>query len=581
MLSCNDWAFYDSVLATISSGKAVVNDYLYPSTIGLTVPGAFVSVASGNFWVGCTAVLGLLGFLGLISMSSLLARLRVERQEIFCSLLTLMMLPIFLDKWTRFESEVPAFGLALTSLALLIHSRDNRMEFLLLLCASLFLSWSVLIRQNHLVLAVVPLLLYRQNERRILRLLLFAALPVAALVTIHWYRVTPLALNDQLLPRVVLVLTRLSTLRLGFWILCFSGGLAFLLLTMAAPSRAHYLLRAMTTTRWAIATISFLILCWSAAFDFAQLSPLLHVSHLSFLFPYPFAAITLLGALVLPAFIPLTFNLKEPSMKEVFVIIAAAYLVPVIAYGGYWDYYMMEPAAFLFFSGLSGERQYTSSKRSITVKTFLACGFFTFTVSIGAMLLARTFWFDNAVWIGVLLGLSMMLLAILQAPSLFRSVLLGGKIITFAVLPLFLITSWYLEREEIDLQTTSLQIIEKGFRHKVVYPAEINAPYGLTSWNTFERKRQMYLEGKTESLAAWELWNLPHTAVLKWSSRRGKSPLRRHHEKLIESGTAKIGFVTRTWSVWRICCEENKVHFEHRFLPLNSIEWQNSAVDRQ
>lgn len=574
VLSCNDWAFYDSVFSTIATGRAVVNDYLYPSTIGLTVPAAALTLLIGNPWVACMSLTGVLGFLAPISIWQLLSRLKIENAQIFRALLVLAMFPLFLDKWTRFESEVPAFGLGLLSLMLLWRAAGTQGTIVRVLCSALVLTWAVLIRQNHLVLiAAAPLLL--KNPNRYLKIVIFSCTPLIGLLLYHWLRIAPLALNEQLLPRIVTIVTHFSIIRLCTPAFC--SGAAFLLLLIAAPGQVRRLLQSLTTLRWGIGIISFTLLFAAVRSNISILAPTLHVSHLSFLSPYPLAAVTLVGALVFPVFLPSRVDWKQRSAGGIFFVIALGYLAAVLVYGGFWDYYMLEPAFFLFLSGLTLRPSLTIPNRSRWVDAFCSSGFLLVFCSGVAILVTGLFSPRHEVWIGIFIGSFLILLKWLMSSSL-QNLLKDGQILSILFLPLFLLSSWYLEREEIDLQTNTLLIIENAFRDKLTSPAEISAPYGLTSWSTFTYKRELYVQGKSNNLSAWELWTLPHNAELRWNSRFGHDIVRHHRETLLSTGAASIAFRDRQWTLWRICCDESKTHFAHKFLPLNSSEWQASRT---
>jgi hypothetical protein len=527
MLAGDDWGFYDSVVLTIIHGRPVVSDWLSPSTVGLSIPAAWLSLVVGNVWLGSMAVVGVFGTLGLAGFWSLLRSLNIAPNHIALALLVLGFFPIYLGKWSRFESSVPALSLLLVALALLVRSflsfpKGQRRSFLYLFAASVCIAWAITIRQNHWVAVVVGaagVWLIPPPKYRVIRLAIWMSAPVVALGYLR-VGVEPSFSQSTAtyfkLIETFSVARNLTTLVRGLF---FSAGVAFLMLVLVSPGAAIEQLRGLSRLRWSMGAVGlaglviYLVLSQQSL---RWLAPATDVFLLSRSTPVMIATVVL-GSLVWCSFLPGRATSGRLWMHQGLLLMSGGYLV-LMAGWGYWEYYALEPIVLLFVTALPvGQRPSCIDSR-----------FGRATVLIGLLVYAAV--------------------------------------------------SWYGQRVSNDLQTAQLQIIESAFRDGTTRPGDIGgAPFGLAAWNVFPYQvRQWQTQRTGNPLAFWELLSKSPAFVFRW--RCSNDRVVSKDDRVVRAGIARIGFRDQCWILLQKLQAEGDprlLSIPHRYLPLTSAEWQS------
>ena len=268
ILSGDDFGFYDSVVRTITERRPIVSDWLAPATVGLTVPAAGMTWLVGDLWVGSMAIMGIFGLLGLAALWYLLRGLEIQPAKIALTILILGFFPIYLGKWTRFESCLPSVSLLLTALALIVRifrpdSRPARPAWLYSLAAGLCIAWAIAIRQNHVIvmlacslgLLVMPSL--RQPLRQRVLLLIAWALPTAiTFVALRLGVPLSFAQRTATLYMVSAHFSVLGYLAALLRAVSFAAGMAALMVLMIAPRTIIGIVQRMTRISWGIGLAS-------------------------------------------------------------------------------------------------------------------------------------------------------------------------------------------------------------------------------------------------------------------------------------------------------------------------------------
>jgi hypothetical protein len=530
ILAGDDFGYYDSVVRTLTEGRPIVSDWLSPTTVGLTVPAAGMTWLVGDLWAGSMATMGLFGVLGLAALWLLLHELHLPPARIALTMLVVGFFPVYIGKWTRFESSLPSVSLLLAALALFVRvlkarSSTQRPAWLVCLAAGLCIAWAIAIRQNHAVVVLVGALglLVTPGLRRRALLLMAWTLPTAiALIALRVAVPPSFAQRTATLSQVIDHFSALSYLAALFRAVCFASGMATLVVLMIAPGTIVGMIRQMTRRSWLIGlTSSGTLLLYAAqrpgwlrlntdilAFQLVQHSLLI--------------AIVLLGAL---SWWPvLTGALRSVSLRYScgLLLMVVGYLVLVAAWG-YWEYYFLEP-----------------------------------TVLLTIMLLLRPS--DEAS----------------RAPTARPQQLRAGRMAWVAAIAIYVALSWNIQRMSNDAQVTQLRVIEYAFRDRIAIPADIDqAPFGLLGWNLFPHQVTRWSASRQGfSLAFWELQSRDPAVSFRWGCP--DSAVDREREEILRAGTAQVGWQQQCWSLVEHAggTRPTPLSAERRYLPLTVSEWQ-------
>jgi hypothetical protein len=522
MLAGDDFGYFESVLLTLSRGRVVLSDWLNPFSVGLTVPAAAVTSWVGDIWLGCMLTVGAFGLLGAGALRALLHELGLSRTNATMATLVWVLLPVWLAKWTRFESSVPAASLMILGLWLLLRGSradGSRLgtDWLWLVGGSVAAAWSISIRQNHVILTAfgaIGLLRAPNLDRRTLRLVLWTGLPLLTFFALQFGLPKTYAMEYMLE-------WRLSQLSLWGYLanlgrgLAFSAGCAGLLVALTAPGSAWAGLKRLSGGRLWLGSATCLGIFTGAiiAGDPAWIAPATDILLLEKLWPVT-AGLTLAGAIIWPVFWTSERDGAFSGRGSSFCLAAFGYLI-LTSIWGYWEYYYLESSLLLWCAGLVGapigETRTAPLPRS-TLPTLLVLG--------------------------------------------------------------LVATSWLGQRLATDEQAARLQIFEQAFRQGVFAPSECSGMHlGLSGWNLFPAYAERWKTSKTGNpLAFWENRTTP--VYFRW--RDANAGRLAAGDRVVLEGAARIGYRRMPWTIFRRAGPPVSGQLTvptHRRLPLTRSEW--------
>jgi len=539
ILSGDDFGFYDSVVRTITEGRPIVSDWLAPATVGLTVPAASMTWLVGDLWVGSMAIMGIFGLLGLAALWFLLRGLEIQPARIALAILILGFFPIYLGKWTRFESCLPSVSLLLTALALIVRvfrpgSRPARQAWLYSLAAGLCIAWAITIRQNHIIvvlacslgLLVLPSL--RQPLRKRVLLLISFVLPtVIAFIALRLGVPLSFAQRTATLYMVSAHFSVLGYLAALLRAVSFASGMAALMALMIAPRTIIGIVQRMTRLSWVIGLASIGALLLYAAQRPGWLAPDTDILALLLVRQNLLIAIVLLGSLCWWPIVTSTLRSADPWISGGLLLMVAGYLV-LVAIWGYWEYYLLEPILLLVI-GLLMHASDTANR-----------------ATIGSGQPGRQ-----------------------HRPR-------ASRMAWVAIVAIYVLLSWNMQLMSNDAQATQLQVIEHAFRDQIAIPADTDqAPFGLLGWSLFPYQVSHWSDSRQGfSLAFWELQSRDPAVAFRWGC--ADSGIEHARDRILRSGTAQLGWQQQCWSLVRHVGNARTITAitDYRYLPLTSLEWQ-------
>jgi hypothetical protein len=520
ILAGDDFGYYDSVLLTLSSGRPLVSDWLAPSTVGLTVPAALLSVAFGDVWAGSMIVMGVAGLLGLTAIWSILHTCGVGPGRSALVLMVVGLSPVFLGKWSRFESPLPAAALMLAALALLLRCLIRPPEswarqLLLCLSGGFCVAWAITIRQNHALAALAGLvaLLAAPGLRQRIPLLIAWTLPTALVVAALRLGVPSTfaqrnAVLDTVADQLALLPLLARCVRAGF----FAAGFAWLLALLADPRGSIARMRMAAGRGWRLSLIGSLAFLIGALWQALPLAPHTDILALVIIYPVGLGLIVLVGGLV---WWPIVVGALRPRLSWApvgMLLLATAYL-GASAVWGYWEYYLLE-------------------------------------------------------------GVLLLLLVQIVAPTTLYSPPHTGRRGTVAWLfgvAILAALCWATQLSANDREAAELALIEHAFRDGHVAPAEVRqAPFGLLGWNLFPAQVAHWSETRQGfALAFWKLMPQEPSVLVRWDcSAPGVG------EEILASKAVRVVAQQRCVSLVRRAPRPANVLSDHRYLPLNAEEWR-------
>ena len=439
ILAGDDWGFYDSVTRTIIHGRPIVSDWLAPATVGLTLPAAGMTLLVGDLWGGSMLVMGIFGLVGLVALWFLLRALAVRPTRIALTILVLGFFPIYLGKWTRFESCLPSVSLFVSALALLIPiylptGRETRREFLYSLGAGVCIAWAIAIRQNHVVIIPVGalgILLMPGLRQRALLLIAWALPAVVTIIALRLGVPLSFAQRTATFDMVSAHFSVVGYLAALLRALCFSSGMALLIALLIVPGTIIIIVRQITRLGLIIGACSMSILLTFAARHQGWLAPDTDILALMLVRHTLLALTTILGGLFWWPII--TRALRSPTtwLASGLLLMVAGYLGLVAAWG-YWEYYLFEPILLLVIVLLLPTSDRTESS------------------------------------------------AYQLAPPSQSQLARAGRLDWLTILAVYVILSWNIQRMSNDTQATQLQVLEQAFRDRITVPADTDQiPFGL------------------------------------------------------------------------------------------------------
>lgn len=535
ILAGDDFGFYDSVVRTLLEGRPIVSDWLAPATVGLTLPATMLTWLVGDLWFGSMLTMGLFGALGLVALWGVLRGLALPPARIALTLLILGFCPIYLGKWTRFESCLPSVSLLLTALALMVRvfsPQANAAPFgwRYSLVAGFCIAWAIAIRQNHVVmiLACILGLLVLPALRQRVRLLITWTLPAALLFIAIRFGV-PLSFAQRT-ATLDLVSAQFSVVSYGVALLRavgFSAGMALLLVLLIAPQTIFRMVRHMSRRDWIIGLISSGLLLFYATTQrtLAWFSPNTDILALQLVHPLLWIAIVLIGSLCWWPVVTSPLRSITPWIGGVLLLMAIGYLLLVAAWG-YWEYYLLEPIVLLMLLLLIPTTDDTNRS----------------TTHVGQP--ARPYRFAQQAW--------------------------------FMLIVIYVLLAWNMQWMSNDMQVTQLQVVEHAFRDRIAIPADIEqAPFGLLGWSLFPQQVLRWpAKHQGFSLAFWELQSRNPTVSFRWGcADRTLDP---SHDQLLRSGIVRVGWQPQCWSLVKHTgtVQATTLITDHRYLPLTTVEWQ-------
>lgn len=529
MLASDDFGFYDSVIRTMTEGRPIVSDWLSPATVGLSLPAVLGTWLVGDLWIGSMVIMGLFGVVGLAALWSFLHRLAMPPGKIALTMLIVGFFPIYIGKWTRFESSVPAISLQFTALALMIrvfrpYVHMPRPAWFYSLVAGICIAWAVAIRQNHIVtifVCVLGILLTPSLQQRGLLLITWTLPAILTLIGLRLWVPLTFAQRTATFDTVI---AQFSVVAYGTALLrnmSLSLGIAMVLVQLIVPRTIFILLRQMTGLSWLIGLTSSAVLLLYAGSHQWWLLPYFHVLLLQLTPSILLIVSLLLGSLCWWSVVTNISRSVDPWISGGLLLMLVGYLALMAAWG-YLDYYLLEPIMLLVI-----------------------------------MLLMHTTADSNYATNQI------------RSPRLLLRFALG-RIALVTVITIYILLSWTIQRMSNDVQATQLQVIEHAFRDHIAIPADIeHAPFGLLGWNLFPHQIARWSANPNGlSLAFWELESPYPSVGFRWGCQI--------HDHILRSGSAQVGWQPQCWSLVEYTSRPRSATLitDHRYLPLTALEWQ-------
>ncbi|MGH2371454.1 MAG: hypothetical protein ACRDI2_25055, partial [Chloroflexota bacterium] len=296
-----------------------------------------------------------------------------------------------------------------------------------------------------------------------------------------------------------------------------------------------------------------------------------------------------IGALLWPA-----LAVAPGRLQRGILLAALAYTGPLAVYGGYWDYYVLEPTILLFMYLLThwlriDEPDAPATGRwSIAASYVYGCALALAVAALGASV-AGSLLGERVIWVGVAVG--MLGAGLAYALTRVRPHVRPdgpNRALPSAALALYVATSWYTQRVDIDALHAHTLIMEQAFRSGWAAPGDAGATFGHTAWSAFRyqmEKGSAEARGDPEAaLIAWKgmiassgQWGFTPSVRLHWGSRTDGTPRTAGSGyATIAQGSATVGLVPRRWMLVQVDTpsQAERPTYPHRFLPLTRQEWR-------
>lgn len=522
-LAGDDFGYYESVIATIAEGRVMLSDWLNPFSVGLTIPAAVFTSATGDIWLGCMLTVGLFGLVGGAALFTLLGELGVSRSAAATATFGWMFLPIWLSKWTHFESSVPATSLMITALWCLVRgSRPQisclRADWPWLLGGAVATAWAISIRQNHVILIGAGAMVSWTThlDRRGTRVVLWCLVPLMVFALLQ-FRLPKTYAMEHMLDWRLSQLTLESYLANFLRGLAFSAGAAFVMMALSIPATTKDWFRRRHGASVWVGGLTVLTILVSAAVvgKAGWIAPATDILLLQRLWPVS-VGVVLIGAWLWPEFAFSNSRGNFINRSTILILAAIGYLL-LTAVWGYWEYYYLETTLLLWCSVLTKERPsvvHSALRFPLVISRLLVLG------------------------------------------------VLGG--------------SWFGQRLALDEQSQRLQIFEQAFRQGIATPAESSGMhFGLSGWNLFQSYAERWGKSRVGNpLGFWE--NRPTEVYFRWEPVES-GRLAPEDVPLLQ-GQATVGFRPVAWTLFRrAVARPNSVADmsapAHRPVPLSRAEW--------
>lgn len=523
-LAGDDFGYYDSVVRTLTEGRMVVSEWLNPFSVGLTVPAGMMTAMTGDLWLGCMLTVGTFGFFGVWALRGLLIEQGFTSESATAASLLWALLPVWLGKWTRFESPVPATSLMIMGLWLLLRGTRTSgarlaADWPSLLGGAVVMAWAISIRQNHVVLVAfggLLLLTAPGLDRRFLRLVLWSGVPLVAFLFLQFGLPKTYAQEHMLTWRLTQLTPAgyLANLMRG---IAFSAGGAALLLGFSRPAMALEGFKRLRGWRLGCGVASVLGLVGGAfvvgrANWIAPFTDILLLQHLT---PVTIA-LTLAGALLWPTFWPLESG-NSLSRGSVLCLAAVGYIT-LTSLWGFWEYYFLESCLLVWCAGLASASRGQSHGE----------------ISSGKRILLT--------------------------------------VVAIAVAGI----SWLVQLYSLDEQVERLKVFELAFRDGVMAPSESTGMhFGQMGWNLFPAHQEKWNRVRQGNPLAFGTERKP-TVYFRWAeAATGRQD---PGDTVLREGTTQVGLSLKHWTLFSRGGKSSAMEIAntppHRRLPLSRAEWQ-------